>query len=134
MLLVLITMPLVSFFKALAWAITLFYTGSLAAQSANVDTNDYSDFQQQYASALSDFSGNLGGFQTAFTKASTGRGLEHYDHTNDLETLLKNTVNLNKEVLQSTYDTVNALPVVGPVLGPSQYSGLCPREKFNMFL
>lgn len=126
-------MSLVSLSKVLACSITLFYIGSLAAQSANVDTNDYSDFQQQYASALSDFSGNLGGFQAAFTKASTGKGLENYDRTNDLETLLKNTVNLNKQALQSTYETVNALPVVGPILGPSQYSELYPREIFNMF-
>jgi hypothetical protein len=52
----------------------------------------------------------------------SNKGLENYDSTNDLETLLKNTVNLNKDALNTIADIVANIPVLGPLLGPSKSS------------
>jgi hypothetical protein len=57
------------------------------------------------------------GFQTAL--AQTDKGLAHYDDTNDLETLIKATVDLNKNVFNAVEIAVYNLPVLGPILGPS---------------
>jgi hypothetical protein len=57
------------------------------------------------------------GFQTAL--AQTDKGLTNYDDTNDLESLLKDTVNLNKNVLSAVDVAVYNLPLLGHILGPS---------------
>lgn len=62
------------------------------------------------------------GFQTAL--AQSDKGLANYDDTNDLETLLKNTVDLNKNVLNAVDTAVYNLPILGPILGPSAFQ--CP--------
>ncbi|KAF5313113.1 hypothetical protein D9619_003184 [Psilocybe cf. subviscida] len=91
------------------------------------DAEDSELLQQQYASGLSDFNTNLAGFQAAYAKTASGLddGLANYDRTNDLETMLKNLINLNKYILGSTSAFVNKLPVVGPILGPIIYETKC---------
>jgi len=91
----------------------------LAATSANVGNDDY-DFQQEYASGLSDFSANMQGIQAAIAQANSDKGLANYDRQNDLETLLKNVVNVNKMMLSSTDTVIYNIPGIGPVLGPSK--------------
>lgn len=61
------------------------------------------------------------GFQTALAQTATGpdKGLANYDNTNDLETLLKATVQLHKDTLNALDTAVYNLPVLGPILGPS---------------
>lgn len=51
------------------------------------------------------------------------KGLANYDRDNDLETLLKDIVNLNKDTLSSVTDIVYEVPLLGPILGPSK----CPQ-------
>jgi hypothetical protein len=101
----------------------------LAARSSSVDDDDF-DFQRDCAELLSSFSTNMGGFTTAFTtlasgSGSAGKGLANYDKTNDLETMLKNAVNLNKQALSATDVLVYNLPGVGPTLGPIVYQIKC---------
>ena len=66
-------------------------------------------------------------FQTALAKTGSDKGLANYDDTNDLETLLKNTVDLNKNVLSAVDVAVYNLPVLGPILGPS--ASQCPLRR-----
>ena len=51
------------------------------------------------------------------------KGLANYDRNNDLETLLKDLINLNKDVLSAVTAIVYEIPVLGPLLGP----GKCPH-------
>lgn len=59
------------------------------------------------------------GFQTALAKAGSDKGEANYDRTNGLETILKDTVNLNKNTLTAVSVIVYNIPVLGPILGPS---------------
>lgn len=49
------------------------------------------------------------------------KGLANYDKNDDLETLLKDTVNANKNALSATTAIVYNIPTIGPVLGPSKF-------------
>jgi len=66
----------------------------------------------------------MDGFSTALADSTAARsgtpdkGLANYDSTNDLETLLKNVVNLNKDVLTGLDHALGGLPLLGPLLGP----------------
>lgn len=67
----------------------------------------------------------MSGFQAAFAKASgSDKGLANYVPQNDIETLLKKVVNLHKDVLSATYEAVKNLPILGPILGPSESNAL----------
>ncbi len=86
-----------------------------------------SAFQRDCVAALTGFNTNMDNFKTALVDATSSsgtsdKGLANYDSTNDLETLLKEAINLNKGVLKATYQLVDALPVIGPILGPSKSS------------
>ncbi|KAF8168086.1 hypothetical protein B0H34DRAFT_44995 [Crassisporium funariophilum] len=98
----------------------------LAAKSANVQESDF-DFQRDSASELSSFSTNMLGFQTAFVKSASesDRGLANYDRKNDLETLLKQYINLHKNALSAVSVLVYNIPGLGPILGPIIYEIKC---------
>lgn len=49
------------------------------------------------------------------------KGLANYDRNNELETLLKNIVNLNKDTLSYVVAIVYEVPLLGSILGPSKY-------------
>lgn len=95
---------------------------SLAAKSANVQDDDL-DFQHDFASELSGFNTNMLGFRTVL--AQTDKGLANYDDTNDLETLVKDTVDFNKNVLSAVDVAVYNIPCLGPILGPIVYNLKC---------
>lgn len=48
------------------------------------------------------------------------KGLANYNRNNELETLLKNIVNLNKDTLSYVVAIVYEVPLLGPILGPSK--------------
>jgi hypothetical protein len=48
------------------------------------------------------------------------KGLANYDRNNDLETLLKKIVNVNKDTLSSVTDIAYEVPLLGSILGPSK--------------
>ncbi|KAF9481420.1 hypothetical protein BDN70DRAFT_876400 [Pholiota conissans] len=97
---------------------------ALAPQASSVNSDNL-DYQQQLAAAVSEYNANVARFRSAFARAKTGRGLANYDRTNDLETLLKDFVNLTKNTMQAIYDAVLALPMLGPILGPLIYDLKC---------
>jgi ferritin-like protein len=94
-------------------------TENLAARSAHANQNDH-EFQQNCVTQLTEFNTNVLGFQSVLGELSSGKGLAFYDHTNDLEKLLKNLVNANKSALDAVSKIVNDLPILGPILGPSK--------------
>ncbi|OAX42978.1 hypothetical protein K503DRAFT_682199 [Rhizopogon vinicolor AM-OR11-026] len=73
-------------------------------------------FQQQALTELSEFSTNFKGFTTVLGELGADKGTANLDPTNDLEILLKNIVNANKDILAVTYDLVDSFPIVGPIL------------------
>lgn len=60
------------------------------------------------------------GLDTLLKQLGAQEGLANYDRTNRLETLLKNLVNVNKDVLSSVTTISYNIPVLGPTLGPSK--------------
>lgn len=48
-------------------------------------------------------------------------GLANYDKNNDLETMLKDAVNMNKNVLSDVTTMTYNIPALGAVLGPSEF-------------
>lgn len=64
------------------------------------------------------------GFQTALAQTGSDKGLANYDRTNDLETLLKDTVDLTKDTLNAVDLLVHNIPILGPILDPS--ASQCP--------
>ncbi|KZP31335.1 hypothetical protein FIBSPDRAFT_849827 [Athelia psychrophila] len=98
---------------------------SLAAQSSSVPDSSTGNFHQQAAAELTGFHSNVLGLQDILSQLGADKGLANYDRTDDLETLLKNTVNLNKNALSSVDTIVYNLPIVGKTLGPIVYDIKC---------
>lgn len=94
------------------------------ASQASSNGNDPA-FQQQCKDELTAYQASNQGFQTALAQISSGaesdKGLGNYDKNNDLETLLKNFVNLNKDTLSDVTELTYSIPVLGPTLGPSEF-------------
>ncbi|KAG2023490.1 hypothetical protein CC2G_001138 [Coprinopsis cinerea AmutBmut pab1-1] len=97
---------------------------SYAAQSAYLQEADFA-FQQGAVAELTAFDSSLLGIKTILDQLGAEKGLLNYDRTNDLETLLKNVVNFNKETLNAVDALVYNLPILGPVLGPIVYELKC---------
>lgn len=93
--------------------------GSLSNRPASTGGND-ADFQKNCLSRASAYQFNLLQLQSALPGLENDKGLANYDDTNDLETILKDTTNLNKEWLDCVYVLVDKFPFLGPLLGPSQ--------------
>ncbi|KIY52743.1 hypothetical protein FISHEDRAFT_69557 [Fistulina hepatica ATCC 64428] len=100
---------------------------TLASQSSSASAEDKA-FQQQCQDALTDYSLGLGGIQAVLQQLGAGKGEEYEDRTNDLETLLKNTVNMNKDILNDTTKIVTNIPVLGPLLAPILFVIKCDLE------
>jgi hypothetical protein len=96
-------------------------SGNLAERSSTVNDDDY-DFQQQCASEMTGYHTSFLGFQTTLAQLAGDKGLANYDSSNNLETLLKDAVNANKNALSATAALVYNIPTLGPILGPSMYS------------
>lgn len=97
---------------------------NLAAESENAD-NDDDDLHRQALSELTGFNENIQGFQTVFTEAMSDKGLAYYQKSEALETLLKNIIDANKDVLSATSTLVDNIPALGPILGPIIYQLKC---------
>lgn len=93
---------------------------SLAVQSSSANNDDTSDFHQQAATELTGFHTNMLGIEMVLNELGADKGLANYDRTNDLETLLKNIVNVNKDTLSYITTITYNLPIVGSTLGPSE--------------
>lgn len=85
------------------------------------DSRDDPRFREDTVRELQGFRDNMDRTQGILGDLGRDKGLANYDRNNDLETLLKDIVNLNKDTLSSVTDIVYEIPVLGPVLGPSKY-------------
>lgn len=63
---------------------------------------------------------NFLGFQTILAQLAADRGLANYDPNNSVETMVKDTANMAKSVMEYTADLVDEIPVLGPMLAPSE--------------
>jgi len=79
-------------------------------------------FRDDASRELRGFRDNMGRAQGLLGDLGRDKGLANYDRNNDLETLLKDIVNLNKDTLSSVTEIVYEVPLLGPVLGPSECS------------
>jgi hypothetical protein len=79
-------------------------------------------FRDDAARELRGFRDNMDRTQGLLGNLGRDKGLANYDRNNDLETLLKDIVNLNKDTLSSVTDIVYEIPILGPILGPSEYA------------
>jgi len=107
---------------------------SLAAQSSSVPDSSSGDFHQQAATELTAFHSNVLGIQDIMSQLGTDKGLLNYDRTDDLETLLKDVVNINKNALSSVNTIVYNLPIVGKTLGPIVYELKCVLDDVLNFV
>jgi hypothetical protein len=107
--------------RILMVSLTILFSESLAAQSSSVQDDDSGDFHQQAASELTAFHTNMLGLQTLLTELGADKGLANDDRTDDLETLLKNVINVNKDTLSYVTTITYNLPLVGKTLGPSEH-------------
>lgn len=96
----------------------MLFPENLAARSSTVPDNDY-QFQQQSATELTGYHTAFLGAQSILSGITSDKGLANYDRANELETTLKDLVNANKDALRATYELVDNIPGLGPILGPS---------------
>ncbi|KZT02727.1 uncharacterized protein LAESUDRAFT_661393 [Laetiporus sulphureus 93-53] len=83
------------------------------------------DFSEQYLTELSSFNTNFRGFQSVLAALAADKGLANYNKNDQLETLLKATVNAVKDILGDTYEAIESIPGIGPLLGPTVYDIKC---------
>ena len=100
------------------------------SKSSSVTSND-AEFQQESVTSLTSFQGSIHSFQGLFKHLGRDKGLANYDRSNELETLLKKVINLNKDTLDAIDCLVYEIPTLGPYLGPSKY--LCSIYAANSF-
>lgn len=96
------------------------FAENLAARSASVNGHD-DGFQRQCTSELTGYYTNLGKFGIVLGQLGADKGLADYDKSDQIETLLKDTINDNKDLMSDTATLVNNTPYLGPILGPSKF-------------
>ncbi|OBZ79778.1 hypothetical protein A0H81_01139 [Grifola frondosa] len=84
---------------------------NLASQASSQGCN--SECQQQTLFTLS-------ACQQMLSVLAADKGLANYDRNDEMETLLKDIVDFTKDLLKATVQIVYEVPVLGPLLGPSQ--------------
>ena len=84
------------------------------------DSRNDPRFRDGAARELRGFRDNMGRTRGLLGDLGRDKGLANYDRDNDLETLLKDIVNLNKDTLSSVTDIVYEVPLLGTTLGPSK--------------
>lgn len=95
----------------------------LASQAST--HRDDADFRTETVSEVTSYQDGLLGFQNVLAQLGADKGLENYDRSNELETLLKDLVNLSKDTLSYIDELVYQIPVLGPLLGPVVYQIKC---------
>lgn len=84
------------------------------------DSRNDPRFRDDTVRELRGFRDNMGRARGLLGDLGRNKGLANYDRNNDLENLLKDIVNLNKDTLSSVTDIVYELPLLGTTLGPSK--------------
>jgi len=84
------------------------------------DSRNDPRFREDTARELRGFRDDMDRAQGLLGDLGRDKGLANYDRNNDLETLLKDIVNLNKDTLSSVTNIVYEIPLLGSTLGPSK--------------
>lgn len=95
------------------------FVGELSARAKSVGDDDEA-YQQEATQQLGGFLDGYQGFKGLLAQLGSDKGLKNFDGRDPLQALLKDIVNAHKDILNSVTDIVNQLPVLGPVLGPSE--------------
>ncbi len=93
------------------------------------------DYQDNCVASLNSCKGILGELNLAIAAIRPDdKGLGNYDRSDRLETILKEVVNKTKDLAKVTAILVNSCPILGPILGPSEYfeDELCSSETDSM--
>ncbi|KAJ3575626.1 hypothetical protein NP233_g972 [Leucocoprinus birnbaumii] len=75
------------------------------------------------------YQSNLLCIRTNLDSLGREKGLAYYDHDSELETLIKNVINVHKDTLSYLDELVYRIPGVGPVVGPIVYDIKCLVDK-----
>ncbi|KAK7064223.1 hypothetical protein R3P38DRAFT_2823121 [Favolaschia claudopus] len=87
---------------------------------------DNTAFQQECVSGMNAYKTNFGEFQgTLIILGGLDKGLACYDHLDDVETLVKDVVNLHKDTLSYANNLVESIPLLAGLLEPALYEIKC---------
>lgn len=95
------------------WFTLNIYTSAALSRDSSVSEGTVVGNLTAYKTSISEF-------QSALAYLGRDKGLANYNKNDDLETLLKDFINLHKNTLSYIDVVVYQLPVVGPMLGPSE--------------
>lgn len=110
--------------------ICYYHQESLSGQRPSQQA-DISEYSEQTSAEASGFHDSLFGFGGILKQLAADKGLANYNQDDALETLLKNTVNANKDFLSSVDKYAYELPAVGSTLGPSKSNPSEPVIRTN---
>ncbi|PFH54488.1 hypothetical protein AMATHDRAFT_44354 [Amanita thiersii Skay4041] len=102
------------------------YSGKL--QECAQQPTDTPRFREECTNALRGFHSILPGLEWILRELGSDNGLAYYDRNNNIETLLKNSVNICKDTMSAVNDLVNSNSVLGPEFGFRQ---LLPGQTSN---
>ncbi|KAI0825139.1 hypothetical protein BC628DRAFT_1419498 [Trametes gibbosa] len=83
------------------------------------------DFRQDSVSRVTAYKDTVANFQSILLQLGADKGLANYDRSDQLETLLKEILNVNKNTLSTISALVYNVPTLGPILGPIVYDIKC---------
>lgn len=95
---------------------------SLSSKSSSPNDVNYS---KECVTQAQGFHTSLLGFRTLLDQLGREKGLANYNRDDQLQTVLKNVVNANKDLLKSIDQAIEKVPALGPVLGPIVYEIKC---------
>lgn len=95
------------------------YIETYSSQPSASRQKSKSKFEQKCASALTDFHTNSQGFAKTLHNLGADKGREHYDKYDPIERLIKDDIDLHKEVLGYVNELCRRYPSVCLYLGPS---------------
>jgi hypothetical protein len=102
------------------------HSNNLQSYAAEARTGQPADgFSDESLYELQQYHTALYSFQSVFAQLGGDKGLANYDRENDVETLLKNMVNLHKYTLNYVDCMVADIPTLGPILAPVLYDIKC---------
>ena len=95
------------------------YIEAYSSQPSTSRQKSKSNFEQKCASALTDFHTNSRGFANTLHNLGADKGREHYDESDPIERLIKDDIDLHKDVLGYVNELCRRNPSVCLYLGPS---------------
>ncbi|EMD42044.1 hypothetical protein CERSUDRAFT_120889 [Gelatoporia subvermispora B] len=94
-------------------------------QMSSTSASPNANYRQQTVSAVTSFSSNLKSWAGLLAWLAQDKGLANYDSSNQVETMMKNTVNDVKYSLNDLSEMINNDPTLGPLIGPLVYDIKC---------